>query len=257
VDGIKATLRYCAAASVVDDWPTAMRRPPSDVLFSSMNRESLAALQSVRDMYSMLRSIPDLGQFRIAHIFIREWAQARGVFSSHHGYLCGTSLSVMLTAVSKHLALQLDALDGASGDTFAACQLVAAFFHDYADFDFASKVVCDPYYYPDMPASRQTRGDGMTIMGWHLPFRNIATMSTKHSANVLSQELERARSALKDVSLNWSSLQGQPHQSASRFISHFQTFIKIDVSYWGSSAERGRLFSSWVGSRSASLPIGE
>lgn len=235
-----------------------MKRPPSDTIFT-LPSPTLLKLKAARDMFYLLRSIPDLAQFRTAFLLIKAWAKERGLYAAKFGYLGGIHLCVMLARICKALALS----DGGSA-TFSPADVVATFFDHYAAFDWQADVVFDQYYYQtsSLRYNRTTR-EPLCVLGWHAPSLNVALNASVPVVRTLVQELALARDALASPSpsLTWDEFLGldrpQPLGSAAHdFLSAFKSYARIDVYYWGGSAQKGRAFIGWLESRCVTVLIG-
>ncbi|KAF7548301.1 hypothetical protein G7Z17_g7156 [Cylindrodendrum hubeiense] len=86
VCGIKVDLQYCAATSVAERWSEIMKRPSTDPVFA-LPLQALVKLKPARDLIYLRRSIPDMAQYRLAHLFIKAWAKSRGIYAAKFGFL--------------------------------------------------------------------------------------------------------------------------------------------------------------------------
>ncbi|UKZ73455.1 hypothetical protein TrVFT333_001102 [Trichoderma virens FT-333] len=81
IHGIRFDLQYCAAAAIAQGYPDVLKRPASDPVFS-LPVQSIAKLKPARDLVYLRRSIPDMTKYRVAHLFIKAWAQSRASSAS-------------------------------------------------------------------------------------------------------------------------------------------------------------------------------
>lgn len=254
VCGIKVDLQYCGAASVAERWPETMKRPSSDAAFA-LPFQVLLKLKPARDMYYLRRSIPDMGQYRIAHLFIKAWAKTRGIYSSKFGFLGGIHISVMLVPICKMLALE--------GEAVSSSDVLTTFFHHYANIDWKTAMVFDPFFHKNLRYNRSFR-EPICLLGWHAPSLNTAMTASFPTVKAMSAEFMRARDLLTTEGMTWDNLLGSSAESnpdqlgssgAIEFLQAYRSYIKIDVHYWGPSPERGRRFIGWLESRCVMLLV--
>ncbi|KAL3955233.1 hypothetical protein ACCO45_010796 [Purpureocillium lilacinum] len=102
VRGIKFDLQYCAAGALAQNYPDILKRPASDPAFV-LPVQTLAKLKPARDLYYLRRSIPDMAQYRLAHLLVKEWAKSRGLYAAKLGLLGGIHITAMLVPICKLL----------------------------------------------------------------------------------------------------------------------------------------------------------
>ncbi|KAI5466537.1 hypothetical protein BGZ63DRAFT_409803 [Mariannaea sp. PMI_226] len=256
VCGISVDLQYCASRSVADSWPDIMRRPATDPIFT-LPFQVLAKLKPARDLFYLRRSIPDMGQYRIAHLFIKAWAKARGIYSAKFGFLGGIHISVMLVPICKILALEPEAV--------SSSDILMTFFHHYAEADWETAVVYDPFFHKDLKYNRSFR-EPLCLLGWHAPSLNTAFTASVPTVKVVSAEFKRAKDLLMNEGMTWDGLFGSSTESkipqltspgATEFLLTYQSYLKIDAHYWGPSQEKGSRFVGWLESRCVLLLVGK
>ncbi|RMJ13742.1 hypothetical protein CDV36_006566 [Fusarium kuroshium] len=254
VHGIKMDLQYCAAISIAERWPEVMKRPPNDPAFA-LPFQTLAKLKPVRDLFYLLRSIPDMVQYRIAHLFIKAWAQSRGIYSAKFGFLGGIHISVLLAPLCKMLAY-----DGA---TVSTADIIVTFFQHYARFDWKTALVFDPFFHKDLRYNRTFR-EPLCLLGWHAPALNTAVNASVPTVDAIATEFERAERLLSAEGFSWNNLLGVEPDSpssplsgpgATEFLQNYKSYIKIDAHYWGPSQEKSSRFIGWLESRCVMLLV--
>ncbi|KAM0557916.1 hypothetical protein ACHAPJ_005080 [Fusarium lateritium] len=255
VHGIKVDLQYCAAASITERWPEVMKRPASDPAFA-LPFQTLAKLKPVRDLFYLRRSLPDMVQYRMAHLFIKSWAQARGIYSAKFGFLGGIHISVLLAPVCKVLALE--------SETISPADIVVTFFNHYASFDWRNSMVFDPFFHKELRYNRTFR-EPLCLIGWHAPALNTAPTASIPTVMTIAAEFDRANALLSEDGCTWRSLLGvEPENTvgslgnpgAREFLRTYKTYVKIDAHYWGPSQEKGGRFIGWLESRCVMLLVG-
>ncbi|KAH8736645.1 hypothetical protein BGZ61DRAFT_470180 [Ilyonectria robusta] len=256
VCGIKVDLQYCAATSIAERWSEIMKRPSTDPVFA-LPLQALVKLKPARDLIYLRRSIPDMGQYRLAHLFIKAWARSRGIYAAKFGFLGGIHISVLLVPVCKMLACH--------GETVTASDIIVTFFHHYAVFDWKSQMVFDPFFHKGVRYNRTFR-EPLCLLGWHTPSLNTAVNASVPTVNAIAEEFSRAKDLLLTDSLTWDSLLSggikndaglhQPTgQGAAEFLQAYRSYVKIDAHYWGPSPEKGSRFIGWLESRCVMLLV--
>ncbi|KAK2730709.1 DUF455 domain-containing protein [Colletotrichum kahawae] len=250
--GLRCDLQYCQAASVANQWPDLLKRPPSDPAFS-LPTQTLLKLKPARDLYYIVRSVPDLAQFRVCYQVIKTWAKARGIYAAKFGYLGGVHLSVMLVRVCKML------LHGMG--TVSTADVIATFFNHYAHFDWKNDIVFDPFFHKQLRYHRTPR-EAMCLLGWHSPTLNTALIASVPTVKIISTELQQANTQFIEGA-TWQAILSAPGMIAEKdlspgaasFLCSYKTFVNLRIHYWGGSLERGSRLVGWLESRCASLLV--
>lgn len=233
-----------------------MKRPASDPAFA-LPFQTLAKLKPVRDLFYLRRSIPDMVQYRMAHLFIKAWAQSRGIYSAKFGFLGGIHISVLLAPLCKMLAN-----DGA---TVSTADIIVTFFQHYARFSWKTALMFDPFFHKDMRYNRTFR-EPLCLLGWHAPAINTAVNASVPTVDAIAAEFERADRLLSVEDFSWSNLLGVESDSppsslsgpgATEFLQNYKSYIKIDAHYWGPSQEKSGRFIGWLESRCVMLLVGK
>ncbi|KAF5011118.1 hypothetical protein FDECE_2746 [Fusarium decemcellulare] len=251
VDGVKMDLQYCAAASIAEKWPEVIKRPVGDPAFA-LPFQTLAKLKPVRDLFYLRRSIPDMVQYRMSHLFIKAWAQARGIYSARFGFLGGIHISVLLAPVCKSLAYD--------GEDVSTADIVVTFFRHYAGFDWKTSMVFDPFFHKHIRYNRTFR-EALCLLGWHAPALNTAHSASAPTVDVIAAEFDRAKTLLSAENFTWSRLLGAESEiprgnpGATEFLKTYRSYVKIDAHYWGTSQEKSGRFIGWLESRCVMLLV--
>lgn len=223
-------------------WADVPLLPPDSSMFG-LPASTLKRLNAYRDAEYLLRTLPNLKVFRLAHHFIRLWTKTSGISSSRFGYLGGFHVALLLARVCK--------LADADPKELTAAKIVMLFFNYYAQFDWAGDIVSDPASSVNSRYQRFPR-EAMVITSIYAPIVNVAQTATRHSVKALSREFKVANEALRNGQWNLKSLARE-----DGFLNEYRSFIKIDVQYWGTSAGKGKALASWVESRAPLLLVGE
>jgi hypothetical protein len=207
----------------------------------SLPASNLKCLNAYRDVEFLLRTIPNLKVFRLAHRFIKLWTITSGISSSRFGYLGGFHITLLLARICN--------LANADEKDTTAGMMVSLFFDYYSKVNWATDAIFDP----DFTATRYQRlsRESMVIASIHSPVVNVALNATRHSVATLVKEFKLADEALK--SGEWD-LEGMSREEG--FLKDFGSFVKIDVQYWGNSFGRGKALATWVESRVPLLLVG-
>lgn len=238
-------------------FPDVMKRPSTDPVFS-LPPSTLSKLKPLRDLCYLRRSIPDMAQYRAAHLLLREWAKDRGLYGARLGLLGSVHLSVMLVPICKAFAHN-------SGSVTVGDVLVS-FFHHYARFDWTQHAVFDPFFHGTLKYHRSFR-EPLCLLGWHGPNLNTTANASVPTVKALATELRRAESLLSQESMTWDQFfgPGPGDIDSGRSLSHgavdflrsHKNFVRIDLHYWGSSSTAGPRFVGWLESRCVMLLVGE
>lgn len=211
-----------------------MRRPSSDPIFN-LPFETMAQLKPARDLYYLRKSIPDMAQYRVVHVAIRLWAQSRGIFDSAIGLLGDSHITALLVPVCKLLAFD--------GRNISAADVIATFFSHYAEFEWATKPVFDPFFHRKLAYRRSFR-ESLCLLGWHPPALNTATNLTNAAVDTMAIELKRAQGLLSQKDLTWRRFFG-PHDegigslavpASLEFLQSYRVYARIETRYWGLSS---------------------
>jgi hypothetical protein len=246
---------------VICSFPQVMNRPASDPVFA-LAPSTLAKLKPLRDLYYIQRSIPDMAQYRTAHLLIKEWARSRGIYGAKFGLLGGIHILVLLAPVCKTLAQ--------SGASYSVSDIVVTFFHHYAQMDWASEAIFDPFFHRDLHYHRTFR-EPLCLLGWHAPYLNTAANASKPTVETMAREFNRAAAILWKDDVNWDSLLEKEElwpisrtshekrlgRAVADFVCEHDSYIKIDLHHWGSSLTKGRRFTGWLESRLVTLLVGK
>lgn len=237
-------------------WPEVIQLPPTDPSFD-LPIQSLTKLKSFRDLDYLQRTIPDLAAFRTAHRFIRAWAKQRGIYAAKFGYLGGIHITLLLSCICKLLFRDAGAI--------TAADIICMFFHHYATFDFKNQMVFDPFFEKQRPKYHRSAREPMVILGLHAPSTNVSHTASVPSVETIVQELKRADDLISEARITWPDLLSSrdmesemidPPTAASEFLTAYNSYIKIDVQYWGLSLAKGSTLVGWLESRCVQLLVG-
>ncbi|KAI5866744.1 hypothetical protein GGS23DRAFT_285456 [Durotheca rogersii] len=244
VGGIKMDLQYCPAGFIASTWPAAATLPSTDPAFR-LSTSVLAKLKPMRDLYYLLRTVPDLAAFKLAHQLVKYWAGRRGIYAAKFGYLNGIQISVLLSRVHKSLSRD--------GRPVSVPTILTTFFEHYASFDWKKEVVFDPFFHKRLGYVRTAR-EPMAILGFHGPGLNTAQAASVPTVHVISREFERANTLLSREGVSWPNFLGDD-TGAAEFLSTYRSYIKITAQFWGISLAKGNGFVGWLESRCALLLV--
>jgi uncharacterized protein (UPF0248 family) len=192
-----------------------------------------------------------MASFRLAYHFIRLWAVERGIYSAKFGYFGGIHITLMLSWVCKRLAHDVGLVS--AGD------LVVSFFSHYANFDWKNDIVFDVFFHKKMPRYQRSIREPMAILGFHAPNSNIAHTATAPGLQVLACELKRANARLSGSEMTWKAFfdDQASHVDAGvkDFLTSHESYVRIDIQYWGRALSKGRGLVGWIESRCINLVI--
>lgn len=225
----------------------------SDPAFA-LSPQILSRIKSLRDMHYLQRSVPDMAQYRTAHLLLRAWAQSRGLYGSRFGLLGSLHISAMLVPICKSLSYYHGSVT--VGD------ILLTFFHHYAHFDWERNVVSDPFFDRAQRYHRLSR-ESLCLLGWHGPSLNTASRMAGSAASILATEFRLAEMRLSTQMTTWDEFlepfmpeekqENRLPKGVLDFLQGYKSFAKVSVLFWGSSTAAGAEFVAWVASRCAVL----
>jgi hypothetical protein len=163
----------------------------------------------------------------------------------------------MLSRICKLLFREAGAL--------TAADIVCMFFNHYANFDWKTQMVFDPFFYKQQPRYHRSAREPMVILGLHTPVVNVADTASVPSVRTLVKELKRADHLLSEVGITWPKILGGKEKEgmvedltsgAHEFLRSYNSYVKISVHYWGLSLAKGSTLVGWLESRCVLLLVG-
>ncbi|KAI0120386.1 hypothetical protein F4776DRAFT_252265 [Hypoxylon sp. NC0597] len=242
VGHIKVDLQYCSAISIAETWPKALSLPSTDPIFN-LSPNVLAQLKPMRDLYHLLRTIPDLAAFRLAYLLIKYWAKRRGIYAAKFGYLGGIQIVILLSRICKLLSQD--------GRPMHAPTILTTFYSHYAGFNWKGDMVFDPFFHKELRYFR-TSQEPMVVLGFYGPRLNTAQTASIPTVHTISNEFKRAKALLSRREMTWPQFLGEGTDPVE-FLEAYQMYIKITAQFWGVSFAKGNAFVDWLESRCASL----
>lgn len=241
----------------VSRFPDVFKRPSTDPAFA-LPPSILSKLKPLRDVSYIQRSIPDMAQYTIAHMLLSTWAKHRGLYGAKFGLLGSVHITVLLVPICKTLALERAPVS--VGD------VIATFFHHYANFDWKQQAVFDPFFHESLKYHRTFR-EPLCLLGWHGPGLNTAANASNPTAMTLAQEIRRVDERLGDTTFDMETVLGPAKNNVASdrslsvavtdFLHQYKSYIQVSVHYWGSSSIAGAKFVGWLESRCVMLLVGE
>ena len=231
-------------------FPGVMNLPSGHSEFA-LPVQTLAKLKPARDMYYLLRSIPDLAKFRVAFLLIKAWANSRGIYGARFGLLGGIHITVLLVPICKQLATL--------SRNVSTTDILTTFFSHYANFDWDSQVVLDPFFHKELRYHRTSR-EPFCLLGWHAPALNTAMTASTPTVKSIAAEISKTNSLFSHPAATWDTVLGPVGAAASGvqdFLQSFKSYVKIDARFWGSSPSSGRKFLGWLESRCVAVLVGK
>lgn len=198
----------------------------------------------------------------MAYRAIRLWATQRGIYSSKFGLLGGVHITLMLSWVYKRIAYDFEAHKSHSVSTD---DLVATFFHYYANFNWLDDMVYDAFFHKQKPRYHRTAREPMVVLGFHAPNSNVAHTSTWPGLKLLMEEFKTASLRLSEADMTWTDFFEPPgiHSftgmglGETQFLQNYRSYVSIDIQFWGRTLAKGKSLIGWVESRCLSLVVGK
>jgi len=245
------------SADEVFRWSQLHKLSPTDPMFH-IPILSLKKLNAYRDAEYLLRTTPDLKLFRLAHRTIKLWARERGLYSRRFGYFGGHHVTLMLSKVCKMLSRE--------AGVASVADIVRAFFAYFAAFDFTTDMIFDQEFHHPKPRYHRSDREPMVILSIHSPVINVAYTTSPDTLRTMRRELKRADNLLSEDNITWPRLMGLrqvPDEigpqsgGAIDFVQDFQTFVKVDIHYWGPSIAKGGRLVEWIETKCPSFITGK
>jgi uncharacterized protein (UPF0248 family)/2'-5' RNA ligase len=254
VGDVALDLQYCPAARIVERWSELPGLHHSDPIFN-LPILSLRKLKPYRDLTYIQRTLPSISTFRLAYRCIKLWAVKRGIYSSKFGYIGGVHITLMLAWICKRLSHDVGSV--------TAADVVATFFHHYANFDWTNDMVFDAFFHQKKPRYLRSAREPMVVLGFHAPNTNVAHTSTVPGTHTLVKEFRSADRRVSEEGMTWENFYGNPvllsrsgsSAGVSDFLRSHDSYVKVDIQYWGRTLSKGKGLVGWVESRCLNLVV--
>lgn len=124
----------------------------------------------------------------------------------------------------------------------------------------------DPFFYKKPPRYRRYAKEPMVILTLHTPIINVARTASVASVRTIVEELKRADDLISGNVATWGSIVAGVGKErgvidvvtgADAFLKSYNSYIKINVQYWGLSLAKGSSVLGWLESRCSMLLVGE
>ena len=165
----------------------------------------------------------------------------RGIVGARFGFLGGFHTAFLLARICLE-----------APPTVSAAMLVRLFFSVYAHWDWETRIVTVPISGTAESADvgyRRSKREPMVVLSVEKPQVNMTVNANPNSVAVMRSVFGEANRAF-DAGLSWRAICGADKRAPfERFVEVRKSFVKIDVSYWGSSCIKGRAWIGWLESR--------
>lgn len=240
-------------------WP--LSAPDSS---ASSSPETQWALRAFREAEYVKQSVPDMPAFRLAHRFIRVWAEGRGIYSAALGYLSGIQITILLVRVVKELAQYKE--------TPQVPDILLAFFMEYASLDQNQGTFYDHFFHTSLDYHK-TKYEPLAILGYFPPALNTSLAVSTSTFWTMKREFRRLQEMIElimdkrdqpnpsELGDLWECLLVDNHtfypgDGLYSCVSYpYKLHLRISAQYWGGSITKGRAFVSWLESRFKSLLV--
>lgn len=201
-----------------------------------------------RDASYLSSIIRDRKVFKLSYLAVKLWAVRHGLFSTRFGYLNETQLLMMLAKV--YSLGEPAVLRNPEG-------LVVKFFEFYSSFEYEQEAVLVRSESANEVRNRRAYGPGMAVLTYHAPIINASNVKSNLASNIIKSEVISTYEYVMKGNWDWASLVDGPRLSqlstlsslcpwAQQFLTCFPLYMKIDISYWGSSTTEVAKFFGWV-----------
>ena len=147
-----------------------------------------------------------------------------------------------------------------------AADIIASFYHYYAQFDWTNDMVYDAIFHKKKPRYYRSAREPMVVLGYHAPNSNIAHTATVPGLQLLVKAFKTAEKQLCEPGMTWEAFFGAPSapepesqlpHGAAEFLRNYNNFVKVEIQFWGRTLAKGKSLVGWVESRCISLVIGK
>uniref|UniRef100_A0A8C3A6Y4 Poly(A) polymerase n=1 Tax=Cyclopterus lumpus TaxID=8103 RepID=A0A8C3A6Y4_CYCLU len=188
-----------------------------------IDKESILSVNGYRVTAAILRSVPNIHNFRLALRAIKLWAKRRNIYSSKLGFLGGVSWAILVARICQ---VYLNA---------TASTLVIKFFKVYSLWDWPLPIElkrpesCDL----DLPVWNPTvnQNDLMPIITPVYPQQNTAFNVSPSTLVIMTEEIQRGFAITENIQkkkADWSKLFG-----ASNFLKKYQYVLScLKMKMW-------------------------
>ena len=226
--GIKFDIQYCQANDVLSQTHRPQGLPVAEVLLDEailkhLSPHALRPLNTYRDTAHILRTIPCMSAFRLAHRYLSLYLRRRGLYSARFGYLGGVHLTLMMNHLIKRIEPQ-------QAICLNAETLVRTFIRYYAQYAWATEIVCDPEF--EHSGYRRLSREPAVILAIHSPTArpNVASSCTRLSTATLMREFTIANDRLADD--DWQWMLRDTGDTMRDFVEEFGAFIVLSIDMW-------------------------
>lgn len=239
-----------SSPSHISRWESLLVHPSQKVTLPS---EVLVSLNTCRDIRYICDTIPNLEKFQTVYRILELWSRCRGIYSGPLGYFDRDSLVLLLNHLWKVRPVHDNSVSS----------IVSEFFAYYSTFNWVRETIVDPTQddaKSEIPYIR-SKDNAAAIMTVFTPVKNVASSITNNTLKILQREFTRAKDLASAASISWNDLMGlhgtdtdNPFSAATaEFTQKFNTFVRIDMRYWGSNPASKTRFFDDMGMQYASL----
>jgi poly(A) polymerase Pap1/uncharacterized protein (UPF0248 family) len=222
-------------------------------ILDELKPTSLRALNTYRDTAYLLKTMPNLPAFRTAHRFLSLYLRRRGLYSARFGYLGGIHLSLMLNRVVKLLEISFKNKK-TEMNSLTAATIIRTFFEYYSNFDWSTKIVCDPSQEANLSTLKRSHREPVVIRSIFTPTArsNVSESCSLLSAQTFTSEFALASNKLAEGHWMWAVRSVQ--ESVSDFLNDAVLFIRIKLDVWNLQMQDSDHVRKTIGSVESKMP---
>ena len=241
IDGIRFQIEYCQV-------PFTTESGILDVLSAVKKDANMLSLASTKQksygIAAYLAShIPDLYIFQQSYRQIKEWAIRQGVYSAKFWYLNESQLLLMVAAVClNHTITTVE-------------RLLQGFFNLYGSADLRTEFPCDENAFSRVhdDTGKPSRASNIVC-----PWLRSSDYTTMQTLQTIADCIYDTKSTISTKDLSSIHKFLESCDGLADFASKYETYIKVDISYWGPSQPTGARYvesiestvANWVTSMS-------
>lgn len=219
---------------------------PRDSPLFELSVSALRTLNAYRDALTLLRVLPSLENFRLAHRGLRLFLKHHGLVGAKFGYLGGFHLAFLIARICLLLP-----------PSVSPAEIIRMFFHTYSSWNWENDAVTVPIAgVSGMAYRRNMHREPMCILSIEKPSVNMTINASHHSVKTIRTIFQSVnRSFLEGIGWRDICVGHGSETPLNEFLTFHKSFIKIDINYWGQNCTKGRALVGWLESRFVSVSL--
>ena len=227
IDGIRFQIEYCQVAFTTESQIFDVLSAVSEDTYPSLTYAPYLTAKKHKSYATaayLASHIPDMSIFQQSYRQIKEWTICQGIYSAQFLYLNESQLLLMVAAVCQTSTMT------------TVGEILQGFFDRYNSLDLRNEILCNKQVYYSQLANTGNPGKASNIAYLRL---QLSDYTTQQNLQTIANCIHNTRSMI--YSQGTSSI----HKSLANcngfadFTLQYETYIKVDISYWGPSQSTG------------------